>query len=100
LPIVDPQKCYNSLSPPYSPVLSPPDYFLFLKLKIKLKGLHFTDVVEIQAAVTDELKKVQKEEFSAEFQKPYDCAEPVYMPVEFILNLKKKLCFFLMCLRF
>jgi len=44
-------------------------------LKIKLKGLHFADVAEIQAAVTDELKKVQKEEFSAAFQKLYDRAK-------------------------
>jgi hypothetical protein len=43
----------------------PPGHFLFPKLKMKLKGLHFADVVEIQEAVTDELKKVQKEEFSA-----------------------------------
>jgi hypothetical protein len=39
---------------------------------MKLKGLHFADVAEIQEAVTDELKKVQKEEFSAAFQKLYD----------------------------
>jgi transposase len=57
---------------PYSPDLSPPDHFLFPKLKMKLKGLQFADVVEIQAAVTDELKKVKKEEFSAAFQKLYD----------------------------
>jgi len=61
--------------PPYSPDLSPPDYFLFPKLKMKLKGLHFVDVAEIQEAVTDELKEVQKEEFSAAFQKLYDCAK-------------------------
>jgi len=42
---------------------------------MKLKGLHFTDVVEIQEAVTDELKKVQKDEFSAAFQKLYDRAK-------------------------
>jgi len=60
--------------PPYSPDLSPPDYFLFPKLKIKSKGLHFADVVKIQEAVTDELNKVQKGEFSASFQKPYDRA--------------------------
>jgi hypothetical protein len=36
---------------------------------MKLKGLQFADVVEIQEAVTDELKKVPKEEFSAAFQK-------------------------------
>jgi len=36
---------------------------------MKLKGFDFADVVEIQEAVTDELKKVQKEEISAAFQK-------------------------------
>jgi len=33
---------------------------MFPKTKMKLKGLHFADVAEIQRAVTDELKKVQK----------------------------------------
>jgi len=42
---------------------------------MKLKGLHFADVAEIQEAVTDELKKVQKEEFSAAFQTLYDGAK-------------------------
>ena len=37
---------------PYSPDLAPPDYFLFPKLKMKLKGLHFADVAEIQEAVS------------------------------------------------
>jgi transposase len=55
--------------PPYSPDLSPPDYFLFLWLKMKLKGLHFANVAEIQETVTNELKKVQKEEFLTAFQK-------------------------------
>jgi hypothetical protein len=50
--------------PLYSPDLSTPDYFLFPKLKMKLKGLHFADVAEIQEVVTEELKKVQKEIFS------------------------------------
>ena len=45
------KKCYNPYHPPYSPDLSPPDYFLFPKLKMKLKGLHFADVAEIQEAV-------------------------------------------------
>jgi len=53
--------------PPYSPDLSPPDYFLFPKFKMKLKGLHFVDVAEIQEAITDKLKKVEKKEFSAAF---------------------------------
>jgi len=50
----------NLYHTPYSPDLSLPDYFVFPKLKMKLKGLPFANVAEIQAAVTDELKKVQK----------------------------------------
>jgi HJR/Mrr/RecB family endonuclease len=42
---------------------------------MKLKGLHFVGVAEIQEAVTDELKKVQKEEFLVAFQKLYDCTK-------------------------
>jgi hypothetical protein len=53
-------KCYNPLSPPYSPDLSPPDCFMFPKLKMKLKGIHFADVAGIQEAITDELKNAQK----------------------------------------
>jgi histone-lysine N-methyltransferase SETMAR len=45
---------------PYSPDLSPPDYFLFPKLIMKLKGFHFADVAEIQEDVTDELKEGPK----------------------------------------
>ena len=67
---------------PNFPDLSPPDYFVFPKLKMKLKGLHFVDVVEIQEAVTDELKKVQKRGIFGSF------SEIVYMPVELILNKK------------
>jgi hypothetical protein len=45
-------------------------------LKIKLKGLHFADVAEIQEAVTYKLKKgPKKEDFSAAFQKLYDRAK-------------------------
>ena len=47
-------------------------------LKMKVKGLHFADVAEIREAVTDELKKLQKEEFSAAFQKLHDRAKLVY----------------------
>jgi hypothetical protein len=60
---------------PYSPDLSLPDYSLFPNLEIKLKGLHFGDVADIQEAASDELKKVQKEEFSAALQKLYDHAK-------------------------
>jgi len=46
---------------------------------MKLKGLHFSDVVEIQEAVTDELKKVQKEEIWQLFKKCTTVQKPVYM---------------------
>jgi len=42
---------------------------------MKLKGFHFVEVVEIQEAVTDELKKVQKQKFLAAFKKLYDRAK-------------------------
>jgi hypothetical protein len=58
---------------------------------MKLKGLNFAYVVEIQESVIDESKKVEKEEFSAAFQKVYDRAKPVYMPMELIL-IKKGMC--------
>jgi histone-lysine N-methyltransferase SETMAR len=70
-----PKNVTTLYQPPYSPDLSPPDYFLLPKLKMKLKGLHSADVAVIQEAVTDELKKGQKEEFSAAFQKLYDRAK-------------------------
>jgi exopolysaccharide biosynthesis protein len=42
---------------------------------MKLKELQFADVAEIQEASTEELKNVQKEKFSAAFQKLYDGAK-------------------------
>jgi hypothetical protein len=75
LPIFDPKNVTTIYHPPYSSDLSPPNYFLFPKLKIKLKELHCADVAEIQEALTDELKKVQQEKFSAAFQKLYDRAK-------------------------
>jgi hypothetical protein len=83
--------------PSYSPDLSLPEYFLFPKLKMKLKELNLADVAAIQEAVTDELKKFQKEEFSTAFQKLYDhakacvCANVTYFEL-------KRLCVFHMCL--
>jgi hypothetical protein len=69
--------------PLYSPDLSLPDYFLFHKLKMKLKRLYIVDVAEIQEAVTVELQKVQKDEFLAAFQKLNDHTKK---PMELILN--------------
>ena len=77
---------------PYCPDLSPPDYFLFPKLKMKLKGVHFADVAETQEAITDELKKVQKEEFLAAFQKLYDHAKACIYATGAYFELKKGIC--------
>jgi hypothetical protein len=63
LPIFDPKNVATLYHPPYSPDLSPPDYFLFLRLKMKLKVLHFAYVAGTQESVMDELKKFQGEEF-------------------------------------
>ena len=57
---------------------------------MKLKGLHFADVAEIQEAVIDELKKVQKEEFLAAFQKPYNHAKACIYANGAYFELKKK----------
>ena len=82
-----PQKNVTALyQPPYSPKLSLPDFFLFPKLKMKLKGLHLVDVAETQEAVTDELKKVQKRNFRQLFGNCTTAQKPVYMPMELILN--------------
>ena len=48
--------------PPYSPDLSPCDYFLFPKLKLPLKGRLFEDVQNIQGAVTLSLRAIPQED--------------------------------------
>jgi hypothetical protein len=57
-------------------------------------------VAEIQAAVTNELKKVQKEKFSAPFQKLHDSAKACVYANGAHFEEKKKLRFFHKCLRF
>ena len=59
---------------------------------MKLKRFHFADVAEIQEAVTDELKKAQKEEFSAAFQKLYDCEKSYIYANGAYFELKKGIC--------
>jgi hypothetical protein len=87
-----PKNVTNLYHPPHSPDVSPPDYFLFPKLKMKLKGLHFADVAETQEAVTDELKTVLKEEFSAAFQKIYDRAKTCIYASGAYFEFKKVMC--------
>lgn len=49
--------------PPYSPDLSPPDFFLFPLVKRKLKGRRFDSIEAIQKAVTAELNAIPADEF-------------------------------------
>jgi len=49
--------------PPYSPDLAPCDFYLFPKLKSKLKGHHFGTIENIQKIVTDELNKPTENDF-------------------------------------
>ena len=58
--------------PPYSPDLSPCDYFLFPKLKTAMKKAFYDDVPTIQAAVTQVLKNIPKTEFKKSMDKLVD----------------------------
>jgi len=58
--------------PPYSPVLSPCNYFLLPKLKLPLKGRLFEDVQAIQAAVTSSLRAIPQEDVQRSFQSLLD----------------------------
>ena len=60
--------------PPYSPDLSPCDYFLFPKLNLPLKGRLFEDVQDIQGAVTSSLRAIQQEDVQRSFQSLLDHA--------------------------
>ncbi|GFU94841.1 putative transposase [Trichonephila clavipes] len=51
------------LTPPYSPDLSPCDFFLFPKLKNHLKRHHFGTLKFIQTAVIDHLEAIPISEF-------------------------------------
>jgi predicted metallo-beta-lactamase superfamily hydrolase len=89
----EPKNVTTLYHPQYSPDLSPPDYFLFPKLKMKFKGLHFADVAEIHKTVTDKLNKVQKEETSAFFQKLYDRSKAcIYANGAYFEFKKKGMC--------
>jgi len=59
---------------------------------MKLKRLHFADVAEIQDAITDELKEIQKEEFSAAFQKLNDSTKACIYANGAYFEFKKGMC--------
>jgi len=54
--------------PPYSPDLAPCDFFLFPKMKSKLKGCWF-DTIEIQAESQRVLDTLMEKDLQEVFQK-------------------------------
>jgi nitrate reductase assembly molybdenum cofactor insertion protein NarJ len=95
-----PEKSYNPLSPPvlYKFISARP--FSVPQVENEVKRLHFADVAEIQEAVTDELKKIQKEEVSAAYKKLYDRTKNCTYAIMTYKKKKKRECVILMRLRF
>ena len=63
-----PKTWRSSPTPPYSPDLAPCDFFLFPKMKIKLKGRRFDTVEEIQAESQKVLNTLTQKDFQDSFQ--------------------------------
>jgi len=55
-------------NPPYSPDLAPSDFFLFPKLKMKLKGWRFHMLEEIQAESQAVLNTLRENDFQECFK--------------------------------
>ena len=55
--------------PLYSPDLAPCDFFLFSKMKLKLKGRRFDTITEIQAETQKVLNTLTEKDFQEAFQK-------------------------------
>jgi len=54
--------------PPYSPNLTPVDFFLFPKLKTTFKGRRFQTIEEIQENAIRELRAISESAFQEAFQ--------------------------------
>ena len=54
---------------PYSPDLAPCDFWLFPKLKEKLRGCRYETIEEIKVAVTKDIDTPTQEDFHGDFQK-------------------------------
>ena len=55
--------------PPYSPELAPCDFWLFPKLKEKLRGCRYETIKEMKEAVTKVIDTFTKEDFHGALQK-------------------------------
>ena len=54
--------------PPYSPDLTPCDFWLFLKLKEKLRGCRYETIEEMKEAVTKVIDTLTQKDFDGAFQ--------------------------------
>jgi transposase len=63
---------YIIAQPPYSPDLTPCDFWLFHTMKLGLKGTCFATVKDIKSNVPFELRKIPKEAFRLSFQQWQD----------------------------
>ena len=50
--------------PPYFPDQAPCNFWLFPRMKIVIKGIHFSSSEEIKTSVAKELKSLKEEEFA------------------------------------
>ena len=57
------------LHPPYSPDLAPCDFWLFPKLKEKLRGCRYETIEEMKEAVTKVIDTLTQEDFHGAFEK-------------------------------
>ncbi len=64
----------KDLTIPYSPDLSPLDYFPFPKLKMELKGDQYATISDIQTSVTTKLKTIPITDFSRAMHRLENCA--------------------------
>ena len=55
--------------PPYSPDLAPCDFWLFFKLKEKLRGCRYETIEEMKEAVTKLIDTLTQKDFHGAFQK-------------------------------
>jgi hypothetical protein len=79
-----PKNVTTFYQPPYSPDLSPPYYFPFRKLKMKLKGLHLRTLLRHMNPYRMKAKK--KGYFRQLFRNRMAARKIVYMQTELILN--------------
>jgi hypothetical protein len=65
--------------PPYSPDLAPSDFFLFIKMKLKLQGRRFNTNEEIQAESQIVLDILTEKDFRKRSKNEGDSGTGVYM---------------------